>query len=57
MLKYSLSTGFGVRSRSAPLLAGPAWATDPDAALAALKTTVMSRTERRKAGPASTRGP
>jgi ribose transport system substrate-binding protein len=42
MLKYSLSTASAALALCAAFSAGPAWATDPDAALAALKTTVMS---------------
>ena len=43
MLKYSLSTASAALALCAALSAGPAWATDPDAAMAALKTTVMSQ--------------
>ena len=43
MLKYSLLAGFGRSGAVRRFSAGPAWATDPDAALAALKTHVMSQ--------------
>jgi len=43
MLKNSLSRASAALALCAAFSAGPAWATDPDAALAALKATVMSQ--------------
>jgi ribose transport system substrate-binding protein len=43
MLKYSFSRASAAIALCAAFSAGPAWATDPDAALAALKATVMSQ--------------